>query len=343
MMEGMGMLRRKRTTRTQKILKGAGIAAGSIGAAAIGWIGYSALAIDHRRRLRSAIDAPINTFRTRNAGALSYYVDRGGEGTPIVLLHSINAAASSYEMRPLFEHFRGKRPVYALDLPGFGFSDRQTREYSPLLYARVIAEFLESEVGAKADVIALSLTGEFAARAAVERPDRFRSLALISPTGFSAGAARRENDAVYHTMAFPLWSQAFYDLMVSPPAIQYFLNKHFEGTADRALAEYSYDTAHRPNARVAALQFISGKLFTPDVYSRVYEKLGVPSLVLYDRDPYVTFERVGEISRTNPNWRSERIAGTRGLPHFERLEATTQALERFWEGVKTEASRPASV
>ncbi|HWR50619.1 MAG TPA: alpha/beta fold hydrolase [Bryobacteraceae bacterium] len=339
----MGMLRRKRTTRTQKLLKGAGIAAGSIGAAALGWIGYSALAIDHKRRLRSAIDAPINSFRTRNAGTVSYYVDRGGDGAPVVLLHSINAAASSYEMRPLFDHFRGKRPVYALDLPGFGFSDRHAREYSPALYARVIVEFLESEVGAKADVIALSLTGEFAARAAVERPDRFRSLALISPTGFSADAARRENDTAYNAMSFPLWSQAFYDLLVSPPSIRYYLNKSFEGQADSGLAEYSYDTAHRPNARVAPLQFVAGKLFTPDVYSKFYERLEVPALALYDRDAYVTFERVDEISRAHPNWRAERIAGTRGLPHFERREATVQALERFWEGVNTEASRPAAV
>ena len=38
---------------------------------------------------------------------------------PLLLLHSINASASAYEVKPLFEHYRQQRPVYAPDLPGF--------------------------------------------------------------------------------------------------------------------------------------------------------------------------------------------------------------------------------
>ena len=47
------------------------------------------------------------------AGRLSYYV--AGSGAPLLLVHSVNAAASAYEMRPLFEHYRGSRRVYAVD------------------------------------------------------------------------------------------------------------------------------------------------------------------------------------------------------------------------------------
>ncbi len=335
----MGMLKR-RGELGRRVLKGAGITAGAAGAAALGWIGYSRFAIDHKRRLAPAIDAPVNYFQSSEAGRLAYYADRAGSGTPLVLLHSVNAAASSYEMRPLFEHYRGRRPVFALDLPGFGLSDRGPRDYTPELYARSIVEFL-SHVELKADVVALSLTAEFAARAAVDREDRFRSLALISPTGLSSIEHRRSGDAAQRAMQFPLWRQAFYDLLVSRPSLRYFLKKNFAGPVDRGLAQYGYDSAHRPNAHVAPLQFLSGRLFTPDAYNRTYDRVRVPTLVLYDGSPYETFDRIAGILRTNPNWRAERIRGTRGLPHFEQLEQTVRALDRFWTGIAAVQESPA--
>ncbi len=81
--------------------------------------------------LPPAVDAPRDTFSTMHLKEISYYAD-GPEGTrPLVLLHSINAAPSVFEMKPLFDHYRGTRRVYAMDLPGFGFSDRSDRKYSP--------------------------------------------------------------------------------------------------------------------------------------------------------------------------------------------------------------------
>ncbi|MBZ0306880.1 MAG: alpha/beta fold hydrolase, partial [Anaerolineae bacterium] len=147
---------------------------------------------------------------------VSYYVDKSQVGRPLVLLHSINAAASAYEMRPLFNHYRTLRPVYALDLPGFGFSERPNRVYSPDLYKETITDFLQTQVGEAADVIALSLSSEFAALAALEQPSLFHSLTMISPSGFSYKG--RSSDATYQLFSFPLWSQAFYDLLTTRPS-----------------------------------------------------------------------------------------------------------------------------
>ncbi len=60
-----------------------------------------------------------------SAGPLSYYAR--GAGKPVLLIHSINAAASAYEMRPIYERIVDAR-VFAPDLPGFGFSDRSAQE-----------------------------------------------------------------------------------------------------------------------------------------------------------------------------------------------------------------------
>ena len=99
-------------------------------AVAGGWLAYSTLAIKHRLPLPDAILAERKPYLSKHAGWLSYYADRSAAGRPLVLIHSVNAAASAYEMGPLFRHYRGQRPVFALDLPGYGFSNRMKRAYS---------------------------------------------------------------------------------------------------------------------------------------------------------------------------------------------------------------------
>ena len=52
------------------------------------------------------------------AGRLALY--EAGSGSPVLLIHSINAAASAYEVRPLFERLSATHRVFAIDLPGYG-------------------------------------------------------------------------------------------------------------------------------------------------------------------------------------------------------------------------------
>lgn len=307
-----------------------------------GWIAYSALAIDHDMPLPAAIEADRETLFCEVTGMLSYYVDKQAEGRPLVLLHSINAAGCAYEVRPIFEHYRGKRPVYALELPGFGFSERSNRIYSPTLYQQAVLDFLIEVVKEPADVLALSLSSEFAALAAQAHPKAFHSLTMISPSGFTPrnkqGSSAQAgssgfSDFAYRLFSFPLWSQAFYDLLATKPSIRFFLSKSFEGPVDEALVEYDYLVAHQPGARYAPLYFVSGKLFTPNVREIVYENLTLPVLVLYDRDNYVKFDELPDIVESLPNWHAVRIQPTLGLPHFDKPDETFAAMDQFWAGI----------
>lgn len=304
-----------------------------------GWILYSALGIDHEVPLPPALDTEQERLKGENSRFLNYYVDRSAAGRPLALVHSINAAASAYEMRPIFEHYRGKRPVYALDLPGFGFSERADRVYNPDLYADAIIDLLEQRVGEPADVVTLSLGGEFAARAALRRPDLFHSLSMISPSGFTSRENKRvsqqandqgTSDTAYNVLSMPLWSQAFYDLLTSRKGIHFFLKQSFEGPVDAGMFEYAYLTSHQPGARYAPLYFVSGKLFTRDARVTLYEPLTIPVLVLHDRDAFVRFDMLPEVVARHDNWRSKRIAPTRGLPQFEKMPETAVALDEFW-------------
>ena len=306
-----------------------------------GWIAYSATRIDHQMSLPPALDAERRELQSPRAGRLSYYADTRAEGRPLVLIHSINAAGSAYEMRPIFNAFRAQRPVFALDLPGFGFSERSERTYSPALYRNAITDFLANAVGEAADVVALSLGSEFAASAALERPDLFASLALISPTGFGYSTATPSSqgaqssglsDRAYRTLSFPLWAQGLYDLLATRRSIRYFLQMNFVGAVDKGLEDYAYTTTHQPGARHAPLHFVSGKLFTSGIRQQVYERLTLPVLVIYDRDPNIRFDMLEPMLAAHPNWQTARITPSLGLPHFEQMPAVEGALTCFWGG-----------
>lgn len=274
------------------------------------------------------------------AGRLGYYV--AGEGPPMLLVHSINAAASVYEVKPVFEWALAGRRVYALDLPGYGFSQRGERDYCVALFCEALREMLDiiaAEAGdTPVDALALSLSSEFLARVAVERPRRFRSLTLVTPTGFSRRsghlakrpAETREVPGLRAVLSFPLWSQGLYGLLVTRASVAYFMRRTFGSrVVDEALIDYAWRTAQQPGARHAPLAFLSGRLFSTDVRA-LYERLELPVWVPHaTRGDFKDFS-AGGWTASRPNWRLQPMP-TGALPFFERPEAFMADFAAFLE------------
>lgn len=312
-----------------------------LGAAA--GIGYSALFVSHREPLPHAVSGERHEI-TGAAGPLSYYV--AGTGAPLLLIHSINAAGSAYEIKPLFEALKSERRVYALDLPGFGFSDRSAREYTVRLYVDAIHDLLglisDENPDAPIDAVALSLSSEFLVRAVLERPGRVRSLALVNPTGFSRGSealrgqpgATREVPGLYGFFTFPVWSRAFYDLLVSRASIRYFLQRTYGSKqVDEDLVKYDYLTAHQPGARHAPYAFVSGRLFSRDVRS-LYERLTLPVWMPHGtRGDFRDFSQA-QWTQGRANWTVQAFP-TGALPHFEQPDAFMASYRRFLASMET--------
>ena len=194
-----------------------------------------------------------------------------GEGPPVLLVHSVNAAASIAEMRPVFEHLARDHSVVALDLPGFGLSDRSDRPYTARLMTDAVAramDWVSARHGGQAiDVVALSLGCEFAARAAVEQPGRVARLVLISPTGFRGSKSLRGPDGSTlfmpgfdRALRGPGWGGFLFRQLTRPGVIRYFLQRAWGGrTIDEELWSYCCLTTRVPGAEHAPLAFLGGK------------------------------------------------------------------------------------
>ena len=282
--------------------------------------------------LTPALDAEQFDFSLNGGVMLRGYRGEVSEGTPLVLLHSINAVPSAMEMRPLFEHYRDKRPVWVPDLPGFGLSDRPDVAYSPSLYARWLAEWLDS-LDQPADVVALSLTGEFMARAILEQGIKVRSLSLISPTGVGVRTPpTTPNGSRIDRVLSSRWvGKPLFSLLTTKPSIRWFLGQAFVGTTPEYLVRYALETASQPGAHHAPLKFLTFGLFTEQAITRLYSRLKLPCLVLYDRDPNIGFERLSELTEVHSHWAAKQLSPSLGLPHWELPAETIEALEDFWK------------
>lgn len=246
---------------------------------------------------------------------------------PLVLIHSVNAAGSAFEVRPLYDHYAKVRPTYALDLPGFGLSDRTARKYSPRLMTdavhAVVQAVRERHAGAPVDALAVSLGCEFLARAAGEDPGAFRTLALVSPTGFD-GTKRREGPTgstravpgLHAVVGFSLWSRPLFSALTRPSVVRFFLEKTWgRKEIDEELWAYDVRTARAPGAEHAPLSFVAGKLFSNDV-DRLYDSLKLPVWMAHGvRGDFVDYRRADRMA-SRENWTIDSLP-TGALPHFE--------------------------
>ena len=166
-----------------------------LGAALLGAVALGAAGAQPAPPLPAPVGGEERSLTLEGFGKVAYFADPRGSGRPLILTVSVNAAASGYEMRPLWDAYAGQRPVYLLEWPGFGHSARPDVPYTPELMTRALTA-LVAQLGQEADVVALSLGSEFAARAALQEP-RIRSLALISPSGLGTprGGSQQGEDA----------------------------------------------------------------------------------------------------------------------------------------------------
>ena len=103
------------------------------------------------------------------------------EGEAIVLLHGFGADMTTwmFNQAALAED----RPVYALDLPGHGGSEKDLDDGSVAALAAVVRDYMDAVGLGSAHLVGHSLGGAIAAAVALDAPDRVTALTLIAPAG----------------------------------------------------------------------------------------------------------------------------------------------------------------
>lgn len=264
------------------------------------------------------------------AGSLRLYLSQprlAALPPPLLLIHSINAAASAREWAPVFHALAEQRPVYALDLPGYGHSARPAQRYTARAMTDAVhtarAYIGEQHPQIKVDALALSLGCEFLARAAVEQAADYASVGLVSPTGFNRdrpwdgpSGSNRGKDWLYRNLTRELWKDRLFELLTSRASVAFFLRKTFGSkNVPPGLIDYAWKSAHQPGACHAPFDFLSGFLFSADS-TRLYDSLTMPVWMVHGNRGDFTDYRRKRFYADRPNWTIQEYAAG-ALPHYD--------------------------
>lgn len=104
-----------------------------------------------------------------------------GEGRPVVLLHGWGTSAESLSV--VAKALEDRCQVYAVDLPGFGWTPSAATTWGTWEYASYVEAFMDRIGIPTADLIGHSFGGRVALVLAAQRPDRVRRLILAASAG----------------------------------------------------------------------------------------------------------------------------------------------------------------
>lgn len=204
-------------------------------------------------------------------GAMVYYTSTAApwpaaapESVPLLFLHSLGGGSSAYEWSKVYPAFAATHRVIAPDLIGWGRSSHPCRRYQIHDYLSLIEELLQQTTRRPAIVFAASLTAGLVVQLAIEQPDRFERLLLVSPSGYSDFGNSYRDGLAAQLAAAPALDRVIYALgAANPLAVRTFLQQVLFAERSRVTEEMvaAYlASAQQPDAEYAALSSLRGDL-----------------------------------------------------------------------------------
>ncbi len=136
----------------------------------VGFLAATSGITDERRLRFDSVQTRVGTISTLSAG----------EGDPVVCVHGLGATKASFlpTVAALADHHR----VIALDLPGFGESDKPiSAPYNAPYFAGAVTALLDRLEIERAHLIGNSMGGRVSIEMGLREPGRIGRIALLSP------------------------------------------------------------------------------------------------------------------------------------------------------------------
>lgn len=264
--------------------------------------------------------ADISTDLTERPIATSYGV--AGAGKPVLLIHGFDS--SILEFRRLVPQLASDAQVWAVDLLGFGFTDRTSgAAITPAAIKHHLHRFWQQQIGQPMILAGASMGGAVAIDFALEFPAAVEKLVLLDSAGFAAGPAMGK------FMVPPLdsWATEF----LKNPGVRRRISR--QAYCDRTLVTPDAELCtalhlQMPNWKEALIAFTKSGGY--NFLSDYIKKIACPTLIIWgEQDKILGTKDAKRFEQTIPNSRLVWIPDCGHVPHLEHPGNTAQVIKSF--------------
>ncbi len=227
--------------------------------------------------------APELPIKYVNVDGVNLRYIKVGQGPPLVLLHTLRTQLDMFQkvIPALTQHFT----VYSLDYPGHGFSDIPSAEYTPELFIKSVAGFLDQVNVEKATMVGESIGGSIALALAARHNPRVERVIAVNPYDYDQGRGLRRSSAIANILFglnnVPLVGSTFTRFRQYP-----VFRKVMEGGVSHAdalppaLLREMYEVGNRPHHYQAFMSLVAHWADWEKARTE-YNQIDVPVLLVY--------------------------------------------------------------
>ncbi len=249
------------------------------------------------------------------------YVDVG-EGPAVVLLHGFASSIENWVtvMPQLVKDHR----IIAIDMRGFGWTDRPVADYSPTAQAKLLKAVLDERKVGKISLVAHSYGSSVALAFALDYPEQVERIAL-----YDAWVYDEQLPSMFHMARAKGVGEVLFGLFYSERADERLtLGFYDPDMVTQHLADEVEKAFERPGTRAGALEAVRGMRF--EELEPRYKTITAPTLLLWGREDLVTPVSVGEkLVRQLPNAKLKVYARCGHFPMIEAISESNRDLSAF--------------
>lgn len=250
------------------------------------------------------------------------YYKKQGQGTPLLLIHDLNPAASAYEWNRTVRKLAENHTVYTIDLIGCGRSDKPKFTYTNYLYVQMISDFINHVIGHKTDVAVTGLSSTFVIMACNARPELFGRILLINPVKLSIlhKIPNKRTKALKFLLEAPIIGTLIYNMCTSSHKIkQLFYGVYFSNRrkcSSKNIAAY-HEAAHLGKSNAKFLfSSLRGRFVNINI-AHAIKQINNTIILICGTDVKHVEEIMNEYTELNPSIEKDIIPNTAYLPQLE--------------------------
>lgn len=263
-----------------------------------------------------------------------HYITKGS-GKPVLCIHSLKSGASSFEFNKLIKSLSKNHTVYAIDLLGYGNSEKPKMTYTAYMYVQLLHDFIKDVIQENTDIITSGNSNSFVTMLSLQNTNYIDKLIFINPGILSALSKNttKKYAALKYLLELPIIGTLVY-LALNSKGCFYRLFKHdyfynYNNISHKYFISF-YENSHIGDANNKFVYASNLCRYNNVNIYNALEQINNSIYIIQGSDRRGSYEDIiNDYKKANSSIESSLIYKTKEFPHIEKPKAILEILSLY--------------